>query len=646
MANRDLSNFRTVTQVEAREPSGLLGAIGELGQKAVTMHQEAKVAENLSAAQLEISQLDNQFRIDNESNPFDAKAIEVYKKNRQDVLGKYSSDISSFFVGDFQSGADKLIDNSDTTLQTWGYKQSEVNTLRSIDNMAQNEFSLMMQHGLEYGRTGQGDLEAMLDFTASKEQLMKFSEGKVGSATMEAGLEDYESEAAISFIEGVANENPMKAKELLESGRFDKMLEVKDNLQLRKQINNTLLKVQKGLQKQEKEIVKIGQKAYNDPVTYETFFNPDATREEIVQNQVARGFTENTASVMTNDQAKLLVDSTITIDSPEEMVRTIQGWKKEFGERFPNAVNDMRKAGLPASYYYMSKLEDPTKIDLLFNATRRSMGKDGKLVENYKIMEANTEDLTNFNDSFAAAFSTVDAVNRDMLQSDSLRLMQSEQARILALSHYSKFGDMDDAIEYATEDYFKGSKIEKVSGSQVPIPEEYDSDLIIEAAESIQSIEPVISAGSFAEGVVARDSGTWVLSTDNKGLQLVSADKAPLRSVSGIIEYSFDDLTRYAKLKKEIYGLSDGFDSKTVMLDILEKKPEIKKIYKESVHKYEEGVNIDVDTAKRAIDKYLLEKVKPKGRKIETPKSKVALPEFYDPDAEKLKLKLNGYIDQ
>ena len=92
MANRNTVNLREVTQVVAEQPNDLLEAGVEIGQQIMKQHQEAKINESMSQAQLELNALQSQYQIDFEADPM--SGIGEYKKNRKAIFDKYAEGIS------------------------------------------------------------------------------------------------------------------------------------------------------------------------------------------------------------------------------------------------------------------------------------------------------------------------------------------------------------------------------------------------------------------------------------------------------------------------------------------------------------------------------------------------------------------------
>ena len=237
MANRDLNNFRQVTQVEAKQPSNVAAAIADYGTKAIDANQKAKVAENLSSAQYELNDLDNQYRIKNESNPFDAKALQNYKKDRQSLFTKYDSDISSFYSGDWSNATLQLSDQSDTSMQNWGYKQSAKNAVTSFNKTIDNTLKQVGVAGRDFALSDDMDITPYLNLEQNKANLMEIGTEFLGEETTKTALEPMDTDALKVFISNVAEVNPQKATALLDEEQIKSSFTVEERTEFAAVIN-------------------------------------------------------------------------------------------------------------------------------------------------------------------------------------------------------------------------------------------------------------------------------------------------------------------------------------------------------------------------------------------------------------------------
>lgn len=215
MAQRDLTNFREVTKQVVENQSGLLEAGAEIAQTILQQRQEAKIAEGVSQVQLELNDLQNQYRIDFEGDPMGG--LEKYKQDRQSIFDKYGSGISPLYGRKWKDQMRQISTRNDATQQAWGLKQARVNMVDSVNDTMKNNFRQAMNDGQSFGMSDETEIEAFVNYGTAMESLEEFAVKNLGSETAEGMLETYEEDYLKSFISGVAETNPHKAKKLLES---------------------------------------------------------------------------------------------------------------------------------------------------------------------------------------------------------------------------------------------------------------------------------------------------------------------------------------------------------------------------------------------------------------------------------------------
>jgi len=132
MANRDITNYREVVQQVASKPVDTIGLTEDIGKQIIKQSQEAKVTENFSKAQLDISALTEQHRIDYEADPFNEQGLQKYNAAKEKIINSYGSDISPFFKADWLKSTEKLATGADANLQSWQYQQAAKNAKISI----------------------------------------------------------------------------------------------------------------------------------------------------------------------------------------------------------------------------------------------------------------------------------------------------------------------------------------------------------------------------------------------------------------------------------------------------------------------------------------------------------------------------------
>lgn len=217
MARRDITDFNTVTNVVADDSGQAGAAAAAVGQAIIKQSQEAKIIEGMSAAQLELGKLANDFQIKFEGDPFNEQGLKDYRTQRQGVIDKYGSQISPVFKRSWTENALNLSKSNDVQMQAWGYKQSAVNTKTSIANSMQNYLTQAAADGEAFGASQATEIGSFLKFAQAKEQLQSFGNQYLGETSTQAITKDFEQDWAKVFISGVAHKNPAKALKMMDN---------------------------------------------------------------------------------------------------------------------------------------------------------------------------------------------------------------------------------------------------------------------------------------------------------------------------------------------------------------------------------------------------------------------------------------------
>ena len=174
MANRNLTPFRDVLNIEVEDNSNsLLQAGAEIGEEIIRQGQEAKIAESAAELSLSLNAMQRQYQIDNQSDPFGN--IEKYKKDRQALFDKYAQGISPLYRAEWRDKTFDMATRDDAAQQGWGFKQTRLNTINSVNKSMENYLNQAGSDGLAFGQSksisvsklwttivgGKGDYEAI-----------------------------------------------------------------------------------------------------------------------------------------------------------------------------------------------------------------------------------------------------------------------------------------------------------------------------------------------------------------------------------------------------------------------------------------------------------------------------------------------------
>jgi hypothetical protein len=214
VANRDLTNFRTVVQQAVEEPNRTLEVASSMMGALVKESQEARIAEGMAEAQMRVTDLETRYRIDNEGDPL--KNIEDYKKSRREIFSEYEKEISPFYRPQWREMARKVETRNDLQQQGWSIKQTRTNTVNSINRTIKSGVMQAQSDGMSFGKSDENDVSGFINFANTYEGLMDFASQNLGSETAQAMLENYEEDYMKSFLSGVSESNPVRAAKMMD----------------------------------------------------------------------------------------------------------------------------------------------------------------------------------------------------------------------------------------------------------------------------------------------------------------------------------------------------------------------------------------------------------------------------------------------
>lgn len=215
--------IRQDTQVPEADTSmdQTLSGIAGFGQTIIQQEQHSKILNSVAQAQLNLTQLSQEYRSQNADNPLGG--LDDLKEKRAAILQQYGDQISPFFRKQWDMSARELSLKMDTTNEIWAYRQMRLNTIKNLNTSMQTNFQQANIDGQNFG-LGQGTMtEALANFAANKKTLQDFGEKNIGDRAG-AILENYDKDSMKAFISGVAEKNPQKAAQMLQDpeiqGRF------------------------------------------------------------------------------------------------------------------------------------------------------------------------------------------------------------------------------------------------------------------------------------------------------------------------------------------------------------------------------------------------------------------------------------------
>lgn len=216
MAQRQLAE-RQITNIVAtddrRAEMFATGAkIADAGLQLKQKQDQANMNNFAAQSNLEIMKITNDWRIENESNPTDPKALDTLHQKYDSVLGQYDDKVGFLSRGDWGAVKNKIKTGYQEQNLTWGLKQSVKNAETSINTAIKTN----LQMASEFGRTG--DItQARSHFSDASAGLNVFADGVLGDETKTELTKDFKADYIKSFLVGQAEVNPDGALAMLEN---------------------------------------------------------------------------------------------------------------------------------------------------------------------------------------------------------------------------------------------------------------------------------------------------------------------------------------------------------------------------------------------------------------------------------------------
>lgn len=189
--------------------SAMLPAAQNL-QEVIAQQEEIKMDSYALEARMEMNEITNNWRIQNENNPTDPTALKDLQSQYDDVLGKYREQVDPLYRYNWDIAGNKLKGAFDLQNQEWGFAQKQKNARANIARSVDNYIKLAYQYGQE-----DSEAEAMADFTQSYQKLLDYGAKNLGAEDAAKLLGSYQETFYKSYLDGLVEKNPEKALEML-----------------------------------------------------------------------------------------------------------------------------------------------------------------------------------------------------------------------------------------------------------------------------------------------------------------------------------------------------------------------------------------------------------------------------------------------
>lgn len=242
------SQQRRITNVVADNTGDIIKAVSSFGQEQVMQvhnaEQETKIFDNMAKSKTEINDITNAYKVDSEGDP--VAGYKEYQENVNDVFKQYGEGFKGKYANQWNNQVKSFNFSNSQSIKNWGVKQTQKNTLSNMESAIENNLLSAKQDGQKYG-AGELDMNAVQNFLSSEQSIKRIGDGILGEVTTNKALEDYKSKYSASYVSGVAEIDPEKAKDLLVDDRFSATIDYSD----RKLLNKIISKQEK-IQQQEK----------------------------------------------------------------------------------------------------------------------------------------------------------------------------------------------------------------------------------------------------------------------------------------------------------------------------------------------------------------------------------------------------------
>lgn len=238
MVRRVIDDQRLVTNVVAAVETDVAGVALDAATKVMDANNAAKINEGISSVQVELNDLTQRYRLENQGDPVSNRRS--FEQERQTIFDKYGESISPIYKNQWGSQTRKIKTQSDLSDTDWAFKQTQINTVASINNSIENNLGIAIQNGRDFASGDKTDVEGVVDFETSRASLEEFGAEHLGETKANELLSNYKDDYLKSTLAGVIEVSPDKAEDLLATDTFkenmtpDEIREFKKNISYRR----------------------------------------------------------------------------------------------------------------------------------------------------------------------------------------------------------------------------------------------------------------------------------------------------------------------------------------------------------------------------------------------------------------------------
>lgn len=293
MANRDLDFSPTVTNVVAEKPdTSFTDAIANIGEQVANASAQTKALQASANTQVKLSQLNGQFRQKYADDPTNADGLKELADAQQQVVQTEGAGVPSIAMRDFTNKTIELQKSSKAGNEVWTTRQQVRNTSANMQTARVAYLSEANENGRNFAANGSdADLSTALNYGQANSSIMQFASPVIGKDKTALYLKSFNKDYVKSFVAGVAETNPARAAQLLESP------EISDNFTT--QDRGDMVDLIKRTQKQHELTTSLQTVKSNEDLTdlvndpKKTYFEKRATIDQL---EMSGGVTSKNAS--------------------------------------------------------------------------------------------------------------------------------------------------------------------------------------------------------------------------------------------------------------------------------------------------------------------------------------------------------------
>ncbi len=231
--------------------------------------QKIKIDTNLTKARIELDNLNNQYRLDNQGKPDNPEAKLKLQQDMRNVLNKYGADIDPIAKLDWERSANKLTSGYEIANNDWAFKQRAENAKLDVAENMRLNLDLAFNSGL-----AGNEIEGLIDLDVSYRQMADYATKNMGEIEAKKLLENYKSDFTTNYVNGLIARDPQAAIDFLDNKGNQLAIQEPRKIKALRDMAQKQLDTAKKQYNQQLRVNK--QYAYNQYI-----FNPEKTLEDL-----------------------------------------------------------------------------------------------------------------------------------------------------------------------------------------------------------------------------------------------------------------------------------------------------------------------------------------------------------------------------